>query len=146
LGLAGCGPQIELPERAIRALPSATELARTRGAYERAADRVDDVARGMSTAEVERAMGGFVGVEKREGPDGEPIERRATIVEGKLCERTASVTKQRWLFGYDEGRVVFVGFAVEFEREDEGENWMVRRVDYLPADDCDGGGPSAAGG
>jgi hypothetical protein len=41
------------------------------------------------------------------------------------------------LFGYDEGGVVLIGFAIEFEREDaEDDEWVVRSVDMQPRDDC----------
>jgi hypothetical protein len=136
LVVVGCAGRVEIPERRVLALPRATELARSRGAYERAAKRWGRIERGMAPAEVERRMEAFVAVEEREGADGKPYEHRATVVEGLLCKRTVSETEERWLFGYDVDQVVLVGFAIELERADADDEWRVRRVDTLPADEC----------
>ena len=118
-------------------MTSAVELAESRLAYGRAEERSEKVARGMSTAEVEAAMEAFVAVETRKGVGGDPIELRSTLVEGRLCVREISERQQRWMFGYDEGLVVFVGFVVEFGRDDARKDWAVRKVDRQPTETCE---------
>ena len=79
-------------------------------------------------------MGAVIAVE--EGPDGEKGGNRK-LMDGFLCKVSGGPLRERWLFGYDEEGVVLVGFAVEFDRSDEdSENWVVRRVDRAPQDDC----------
>ncbi len=119
---------------------SAMERAESRDAYGRAEERSERLTRGISTAETEATMGAFTAVETRTGVGGKPLERRATVVEGRLCIRDISERRQRWVFGYDQGRVVFVGFAVEFERGDAGDDWVLRRVDRQPDDLCESKG------
>jgi hypothetical protein len=139
LAMMGCAGRVRLEERPVVDLIRTEELARHRVAYERARGRVDGIERGMSVAEVEETMDAIVAIEQREGADGEVIERRQTVVEGLLCMVNPSARVRRWLFGYDQDRVILVGFAIEFEREDpEEEAWVVRRVDGAPADDCGG--------
>jgi len=140
LGLGGCAGRADLGERRVLAMVSALERAESRDAYGRASERSENLARGMSVVEAEATMGAFTAVETREGVDGKPLERRATVVEGKLCVRDISERRQRWLFGYDQDRVVFVGFAVEFERGDAGDDWELRRVDRQPDDFCESKG------
>ncbi len=99
-----------------------------------ARERVGQVEKGMSAAEVQAAMGAVIAVE--EGPEGKTNGHRK-LMDGFLCKVAAGPLRERWLFGYDEGNVVLVGFAVEFERSDEdSERWAVRRVDRAPEDDC----------
>ena len=58
-------------------------------------------------------------------------------MDGFLCKVSAGALRERWLFGYDEGNVQMVGLAVEFARSDaEDDDWVVRRVDRAPGDDC----------
>ena len=58
-------------------------------------------------------------------------------MDGFLCKLSPAPLKERWLFGYDEGNVLLVGFAVEFVRSDaDDDDWTVKRVDRSPADDC----------
>lgn len=59
------------------------------------------------------------------------------MMDGFLCKLSPVPLKERWLFGYDEGNVELVGFAVEFVRTDANDDdWIVRRVDKSPEDDC----------
>ena len=141
----GCGGP-KLDERRVRALESADQMARRPVAYERARGRLPRLARGMSVGEVERAMEAVIAIEGR----GEKVAAdapRKKLIEGLLCAVRPSPQRQRWLFGYDEGDVVLIGFAVEFERDDvESEKWSVRSVDRRPEDDCmePGGGFGSA--
>jgi hypothetical protein len=87
----------------------------------------------MSPAEVQATLGAVIAVE--EGPDGKSGQRK--LMDGFLCRLNPAPTKERWLFGYDEGNVLLVGFAIEFTRPDANDDdWVVKRVDRAPADDC----------
>jgi hypothetical protein len=103
-------------------------------AFERARERSHNVKKGMSTAEVQGVLGAVIAVE--EGPGGEGGQQRK-LMDGFLCKISPMPLKERWLFGYDEGNVQLIGFAVEFERADEeDEDWVVSRVDHSPEGDC----------
>jgi hypothetical protein len=115
---------------------SASTLAREQAAYLRSEPRSEELERAMSVADVERVMEAFVAVEAREGADGKPIEHRVKVVEGLLCVRDVSERELRWVFGYDEGPVLFVGFVVVFTRDDAGDDWTVRQIDRQPDDEC----------
>ncbi len=144
LAALGCAPRVQRPERFVRApseLTRAQQMARSRVAYERARARLPRLRRGMSVPEVEEAMGVLVAVDtsgKR--------EHRATLLDGLLCQVDRSPLRRRWLFGYDEEAVVLVGFALEFERADTHDEWLVTRIDESPEESCPdegaGAGPS----
>jgi hypothetical protein len=144
LALSGCffmrdplDPLGVLDHRAVHEFGRAEQAARGRLAYERARRRVESVAPEMSVAEFEVTMEALVVAERRGNEDDEARLPRKKLLEGLLCKVSSSPRRQRWLFGYDEEGVELVGFAVEFERDDpEGENWVVRRVDHGPDDDC----------
>ena len=140
LAVGGCASRAELGERRVLAMTTAMERAEGHEAYLRAEKRSEGVKRGMSGAEVEEELDAFIAVETRDNPGGKPIERRATLIEGRLCVLDLSERKQRWVFGYDEGRVVFVGFVLEFKRDGEGDAWELRRVDRQPRDSCESKG------
>ena len=92
---------------------------------------------GMSEVELMREVRGALDrAVQREDVKVSPMERRK-FVDGYLCSTDPSSVRRRWLFGYDEGGVELVGFAIEFERDDpEKEKWIVRGVDKSPRDDC----------
>jgi hypothetical protein len=126
-----------LDHRAVHEFGRAEQEARGRFAYERARRRVEWVTPGMSVAEVEVAMEALVVAERRGNEDDEMLLPRKKLLEGLLCKISRSARRQRWIFGYDEGGVELIGFAVEFERDDpENEGWVVRQVDRGPNDDC----------
>jgi hypothetical protein len=123
-----------LDRKPVKQMSEAERRARSGRAFERARERVGDVQKGMSAEEVQAVMGAVIAVE--EGPEGEKNGHRK-LMDGFLCKVSAGPLRERWLFGYDEGNVVLVGFAVELERSDEdSERWSVRRVDRAPQDDC----------
>jgi hypothetical protein len=135
--MAGCVGGIQLDERMVPDFASAEDLARSRVAYGRALERLDGVDAGISMPEAERVMGAVIVVVSRKSENGEELQLREKLIEGRLCTVDVSLARRRWLFGYDEDRVVLVGFAIEFEREDpEGEDWVVRQVDRSPRDEC----------
>jgi len=87
----------------------------------------------MSTGAVQAALGAVIAVEEAGGGERE----RRKLMDGFVCRVNPTPLKERWLFGYDEGNVFLVGFAIEFVRDDaDSEDWAVRRVDWSPADDC----------
>jgi hypothetical protein len=103
-------------------------------AFERARERVHELQVGMSPSEVQAAMGAVIAIE--EGPDGTTGGQRK-LMDGFLCKVSSSPLRERWLFGYDEGNVQLVGFAVEFARSKaDGDDWAVKRVDGAPEEDC----------
>jgi len=142
LVLCGCmrdplDPHGELEHRRVRELEGAEQVARSRGAYERARDRLPRVKRRMSIRQVESAMEAVVVIEGGGRDDKEVGLPRQKLIEGYLCSVTPSPLTQRWLFGFDEGGVELVGFAVELERSSpDDDDWEVRTVDRHPADDC----------
>jgi hypothetical protein len=88
----------------------------------------------MSTGQVQVAMGAVIAVEEH-GDGASGGERK--LMDGFLCRVEPTPLKDRWLFGYDDGNVELIGFAVEFERTDKDDNdWVVKRVDRVPQDDC----------
>jgi hypothetical protein len=104
-------------------------------AFERVRERVNGVREGMSPGEVQAVLGAVIAVE--EGPGGEGGGGQRKLMDGFLCKMNPMPLRERWLFGYDEGNVQLVGFVVEFERRDEDDDeWIVRRVDPSPEDDC----------
>ena len=130
-------PLGELDHRAVRELTRAEQAARTRAADERARGRIAGVKRGMSAAEAEVALGATVVAERRDEKEDEDKLPRKKLIDGFLCSVEPSELRQRWLFGYDEGGVELVGFAVELERKKpDSDDWNVRGVDRSPADDC----------
>ena len=130
----GCMGRYALDRRPVKQLSEAEQKSRGRMAFERARERSHNVKKGMSTAEVQGVLGAVIAVE--EGPGGEGGQQRK-LMDGFLCKISPMPLKERWLFGYDEGNVQLIGFAVEFERDDEeDEDWVVSRVDHSPEDDC----------
>jgi len=126
-----------LDHRAVRELSQVEQEARGSAAYERARHRAESVTPGMSVAEFEAAMGAVVVVERRGNEDDEMHLPRRKVIGGLLCRVAPSGRRQRWVFGYDEGGVELIGFAVEFQRDDpEEEDWVVRRIDWSPSDEC----------
>jgi hypothetical protein len=88
----------------------------------------------MSPAEVQATLGAVIAVEEGEG--GEGGQRK--LMDGFVCRVSPTPLRERWLFGYDEGDVLLVGFAVEFVRDDPKDDggWVVKRLDRGPNDDC----------
>lgn len=131
--MSGCIGRVPLDKKPVRQMSEAERKARSRTAYDRARERAGQVQKGMSTGEVQVAMGAVIAVE--EHPDGERGDQRK-LMDGFLCRVNPTPLNDRWLFGYDEGNVELVGFAVEFERADKDDDWTVKRVDRAPQDDC----------
>ena len=130
-------PLAALGHHAVSQIDQAERAARGRLAYEGARRRIERVRPKMSVAEVEVAMGAVVVRERRGDEEDEAGLPRKKLVDGFLCSVAPSALRKRWLFGYDEGGVELIGFAVEFERDDpEGDDWVVRRVDREPGDEC----------
>lgn len=130
----GCMGRYALDRKPVRQISEAEQKSRGRAAYERSRDRVRETQKGMSPAEVQVVLGAVIAIE--EGPDGERGDQRK-LMDGFLCKLTPTPLRERWLFGYDEGEVELVGFAVEFERSHaDNDDWVVQRVDDSPNDDC----------
>lgn len=129
---AGCMGRYALDRKPVKQISEAEKRSRSRSAYEHSRDRVHEVREGMSPAEVQAALGAVIAVE--EGDAGAGGQRK--LIDGFLCRVSPSSVRERWLFGYDEGNVLLVGFAIEFSRPDRDDDWVVRRVDRAPADDC----------
>jgi hypothetical protein len=88
----------------------------------------------MDAGEVQSVLGAVIAVEEGNG-DGAGGRRK--LMDGFLCRVGVGPLRERWLFGYDEGTVQMVGFAIEFSRSDANDDdWVVRRVDRAPGDDC----------
>ena len=88
----------------------------------------------MSPAEVQATLGAVIAVEETEAGNGGGQRK---LMDGFLCRLNPAPLKERWLFGYDEGNVLLVGFAVEFVRSNANDDdWIVKRVDRSPVDDC----------
>jgi hypothetical protein len=129
-------PHGELNHRVVANLGDAEQMARGREAYERARGRAGNVQSGMSLADVETAMQAIV-VAQGQGDERDKDGPRRKFVEGLLCRYEPGPLRQRWLFGYDEGGVEFVGFVFEFTRDaPDSEKWTVRSIDRHPTDDC----------
>jgi hypothetical protein len=142
LGGSGCSRQM-LAERSVPELDRVERLARSQVAFERARQRLVRVEKGMSLMDAEAAMGAVIAVEVRPGVDTKDQRQlpRRKIVEGLLCDVLPSAVRRRWIFGYDEGGVELVGFAIELTRErSDRDEWRVHRVDEAPDDDCLGSG------
>lgn len=138
LPVQGCMGRYALDRRPVKQISEAERKSRGRVAFERARERVREVRPGMSPGEVQLALGAVIAVE--EGPQGEGGAQRK-LTDGFLCKLGPMPLTERWMFGYDEGNVQLVGFAVEFERPDaDDDDWVVRRVDNSPEDDCPAGG------
>jgi len=117
----------------VARMSEAQRRARNHAAYDRARERIPAVKGGMSPSDVEVAMGAVLAVEQA----GDKSGPERTLMDGFLCKVAPSPLTERWLFGYDEGNVLLVGFAVEFGRDKPDSNdWTVRRVERSPADDC----------
>jgi hypothetical protein len=130
----GCMGRYALDRKPVRQLSEAEVKSRSRSAYDRARARVPDVQKGMSASEVQAALGAVIAVE--ETPDGAAGGQRK-LMDGFLCKVNPQSLRERWLFGYDEGSVQLVGFAVEFGRSAaDDDDWAVIRIDRNPADDC----------
>jgi hypothetical protein len=142
LTVSGCAfmrdpmdPRGKLDHRVVNDFGDAEHLTRGRHAFERARGRVAQVRAGMTTADVDIAMDAVVVTETKGAKEDEGPRRK--FIDGYLCRLDPSPLRRRWLFGYDEGGVELVGFAIEFERDDpEKEKWVVRGVDKEPHDDC----------
>jgi hypothetical protein len=138
-------PLGELDHRAVRELTRAEQTARSRSAYERARGRITGVKRGMSAAETEVVLGATVIAERHDENEDEAGLPRKKLIDGWLCTTEPSGLRQRWLFGYDEGGVELVGFAIELERsKPDDDDWVVRGIDRDPADDCPDAGDEGA--
>jgi hypothetical protein len=134
LAMSACIGRVPLDKKPVRQMSEAERKARSRMAYERARERAGQVQKGMSTGEVQVAMGAVIAVE--EHSDGEKGGQRK-LMDGFLCKVNPTPLKDRWLFGYDDGNVELVGFVVEFERADkDDDDWTVKRIDRAPQDDC----------
>ena len=134
LAMQGCLGRYELGRKAVKQLSEAEVRSRGRGAYDRARGRVGEVREGMDPGEVQAVLGEVIAVE--EG-DGDGAGGRRKLMDGFLCRVNAGPLRERWLFGYDEGNVQMVGFAIEFVRPDaDDDDWVVKRVDRAPSDDC----------
>lgn len=134
LAIQGCMGRYQLDRKPVRELSEAEVRSRGRAAYDRARGRVAQIEEGMDPAEVQSVLGAVIAVE--EG-DHEGAGGRRKLLDGFLCRVSAGPLRERWLFGYDEGNVQMVGFAVEFTRSDaDDDDWVVKRVDRMPADDC----------
>lgn len=128
-------PRGQLDHRVVKQFADAERITRTHQAFARARERAPRVQPGMSVDDVEIAMQAIVVTEQREDVDQEGPRRR--FIDGLLCRRNPTPLSERWLFGYDEGGVELVGFAIEFARDNpEKDNWRVRTIDRAPADDC----------
>lgn len=135
LGLAtltGCMGRYALDRRPVKQISEAERRSRSLVAYDHARERVRDVREGMSPQEVQAALGAVIAVEEKESGSGG--ERK--LMDGFVCKVEPSQLEERWLFGYDEGNVLLVGFAVEFTRKESDGDWTVKRVDRTPTDDC----------
>lgn len=132
--LSGCMGRYALDRKPVKQISEAERRSRSRVAYERARERVGEVRQGMSPVEVQAALGAVIAVEETEAGNGGGQRK---LMDGFLCKLSPAPLKERWLFGYDEGNVLLVGFAVEFVRSDaDDDDWTVKRVDRSPADDC----------
>jgi hypothetical protein len=134
VSIQGCMGRYALDRKPVRQLSEAEVKSRSRNAFERARERAPSVQKGMAASEVQAAMGAVIAIE--EGPDGVAGGQRK-LMDGFLCKVNPQPLRERWLFGYDEGNVQLVGFAVEFGRSDpDDDDWAVTRVDRAPGDDC----------
>jgi hypothetical protein len=139
---AGCAfmrdpmdPRGKLDHRIANDFADAERITRGRHAFEKARARIERVQPGMTPTDVEIAMETVVVTETKGAKEDEGPRRK--FVDGYLCSTDPSAVRRRWLFGYDEGGVALVGFAIEFERDNpEKEKWIVRDVDRAPRDDC----------
>ena len=131
----GCIGRYALDRKPVRQISEAERKSRGSVAFERVRERVNGVREGMSPGEVQAVLGAVIAVE--EGPEGGEGGGQQKLMDGFLCKMNPLPLRERWLFGYDEGNVQLVGFVVEFERRDEDDDeWIVRRVDPSPEDDC----------
>jgi hypothetical protein len=95
---------------------------------------VGAIKEGMGPSEVQSVLGAVIAVEKDENGNGGGQRK---LMDGFLCKVSRGPLRERWLFGYDEGNVQLVGFAVEFARTDaDDDDWEVKGVDRSPGDDC----------
>lgn len=134
LGMQGCMGRYELDRKPVKQLSEAEVRSRGGTAYDRARGRVGDIQEGMDPGEVQSVLGAVIAVE--EG-DANGTGGRRKLMDGFLCRVNAGPLLERWLFGYDEGNVQMVGFAIEFVRRDaDDDDWVVKRVDRTPGDDC----------
>lgn len=132
--MQGCIGRYELDRKPVKQISEAERRSRGRVAYDRARARVGEIRDGMDPAEVQAVLGAVIAVEES---DGDNAGGRRKLMDGFLCRVSAGPLRERWLFGYDEGNVQLVGFAVEFVRQDaDDDDWVVRRVDRAPGDDC----------
>jgi len=131
--VSGCIGRVPLDKKPVRQMSEAERRARSRVAYDHARERVSQVQKGMSPGDVQVAMGAVIAVE--ENADGGKGGQRK-LMDGFLCRVDPSPLRDRWLFGYDDSNVELVGFAVEFERADKDDDWVVKRIDRAPQDDC----------
>lgn len=133
LALSGCMGRYALDRKPVKQISEAERRARSRVAYDRARERIREVRERMSPEEVQATLGAVIAV--GEESDGKSGQRK--LMDGFLCKLSPTPTKERWLFGYDEGNVVLIGFAVEFSRPNANDDdWVVKRVDRTPNDDC----------
>lgn len=132
LAMQGCMGRYALDRKPVKQISEAEQKSRGRVAFEHARERVQEVREGMSPSEVQAAMGAVIAVE--ENTDGHGQRK---LMDGFLCKVSPVLLKERWLFGYDEGNVQLIGFAIEFVRKDaDGDDWLVKRLDRSPGDDC----------
>ena len=132
--LAGCSGS-RPPEVRVDSLSDAEVKARSRAGYERARARIGELEEGMRPRSVQSTLGAVTAVAGGDAEAGEAI-----VMDGFLCSVDPDPLHRRWLFGYDDGGLVLIGFAVEFERSDpESDRWRLQRVDRTPSDDCPDG-------
>jgi hypothetical protein len=133
LVLSGCMGRYALDRRPVKHISEAERRSRGRVAYDRARDRVAGIQQGMSSAQVQATLGAVIAVEETEAGEG----GQKKLMDGFVCKLNPTPVTERWLFGYDEGNVLLVGFAIEFVRSNADDNdWTVKRIDRSPADDC----------
>lgn len=132
IAMQGCIGRYALDRKPVEQLSEAEQRSRGRVAFEHAREKVREVREGMSPSEVQAAMGAVIAVE--ENSDGQGQRK---LMDGFLCKVSPVPLRERWLFGYDEGNVQLIGFAIEFIRKDaDDDDWLVKRLDRTPNDEC----------
>lgn len=132
LAMQGCLGRYQLDRKPVKELSEAEMRSRSRAAYDRSRGRVSEIRDGMDPGEVQAVLGAVIAVEEGDGSRGQ-----RKLIDGFLCRVSAGPLRERWLFGYDEGNVQLVGFAIEFVRSDaDGNDWAVKRLDRTPGEDC----------
>jgi hypothetical protein len=132
IGVQGCIGRYALDRKPVKQLSEAEQRSRGRAAFDNAREKVHEVREGMSPSEVQAAMGAVIAVEENGAGQGQ-----RKLMDGFLCKVSPVPLKERWLFGYDEGNVQLIGFAIEFIRKHaDDDDWFVKRLDPAPNDEC----------